>query len=67
MVETKNNRNEQNFDGEANWLGVVNFHCVQMSLVMSKRFIFGDVRNDTPCSSCFCSLAMMSFLSNRGP
>ena len=40
----KNNLNEQNFDGGANWSGVVNFHsvhCVQMSLVMSMRFIFG--------------------------
>ena len=27
------------FDGEANWSGVVNFHCTQMSLVMSMRFI----------------------------
>ena len=25
-----------------NWLGVVNFHCMQMSFVMSTRFIFGD-------------------------
>ena len=44
VVEKKNNLNEQNFDGEANWSGVVNFHsvhCVQMSLVMSMRFIFG--------------------------
>ena len=30
-------------DGEANWSGVVNFHC----------FIFRDVRNDMPCSSLF--------------
>ena len=22
---------QENFDGEANWLGVVNFHCTQMS------------------------------------
>ena len=43
VVEKKNNLNEQNFDGEANWSGVVNFHsvhCLQMSLVMSMRFIF---------------------------
>ena len=32
---------EQNFDGEANWLRVVSFYCIQMSLVMSMRFIFG--------------------------
>ena len=30
-------------DGEANWSGVVNFHC----------FIFSDDRNDMPCSSLF--------------
>ena len=24
------------------WSGVVNFHCMQISLVMSIRFIFGD-------------------------
>ena len=30
-------------DGEANWPGVVNFHC----------FIFSDDRNDMPCSSLF--------------
>ena len=33
----------ENFDGEAiNWSGVVNFHGMKMSLVMSMRFIFGD-------------------------
>ena len=42
MVEKKNNLAEQNFDGEANWSAVVNFHRMQMSLVMSKRFIFDD-------------------------
>ena len=36
------NLNEHNFDSEDNWSGVVNFHCTQMSLVMSIRFIFGD-------------------------
>ena len=41
VVEKKKNLNEQNFDGEANWSDVVNFHCLQMSLVMSMRFIFG--------------------------
>ena len=30
-------------DGEANWSGVVNFHC----------FIFSDDGNDMPCSSLF--------------
>ena len=28
------------FDGEANWLGVVNFHCIQMSIVLSMQFFF---------------------------
>ena len=33
----------ETFDGEAiNWSGVVNFHCMKVSLVMSMRFIFGD-------------------------
>ena len=42
VVNKKNKVNEQNFDGEANWSGVVNFHCMQMSLVMSMRFVFND-------------------------
>ena len=30
----------ENFDGKAiNWPGVVNFHCMQISLVMNLRFI----------------------------
>ena len=41
VVEKKKNLNEQNFDAEANWSDVVNFYCLQMSLVMSMRFIFG--------------------------
>ena len=39
----KNNFNVQNFDGQANWSGVWNFHCLQISFVMSTRFIFGNV------------------------
>ena len=35
------------------WSGVVNFHCMQMILVMSMRFIFGDDRNEVPCKSLF--------------
>ena len=57
----------QNFNGEASWLGFLHFHCMQMSLEMSMWFIFKDDINDTPCSSCFCSLGMMYFLLNRGP
>ena len=34
------NLNEPNFRGEANWSSFVNFHCMQMSLVMSMRRIF---------------------------
>ena len=33
----------ENFDGEAiNWSGVVNFHGMKMSLVVSLQFIFGN-------------------------
>ena len=28
------------FNGEANWLGVVNFHHIQMSIVVSMQFFF---------------------------
>ena len=50
----------ESFDGGAmNWLGVVNSHFLQMSLLMSMRFIFGDDWNDAPSSSRFWSLAMM--------
>ena len=35
----KENLHEQNFYGEANWAGVVSFHCIPIGLVMS---IFGD-------------------------
>ena len=27
---------------KSSWSGAVNFHCMQMSLVMSMQFIFGD-------------------------
>ena len=63
----KKNLNEQNFDGEANCSGVVSCHRILMSLVMSMWFIFRNDWNDVPCSSCFCSMAMMLFLLNRGP
>ena len=49
MSKTLNN----GADGEANWPGVVNFHCMQMSLVLSAWFIFGDDRNVVSCSSNF--------------
>ena len=53
MVEKKNNHNEQNFDGEDNWSVVISFHCMQESLLMSMRLIFGDDWNDAKCSSRF--------------
>ena len=59
MVEKRKNLYEQNFDGEANWSGVVNFYCMQMSLMISRRFIFADGRNDASGSSRFCTWAMM--------
>ena len=43
--QKKNNLAEQNFDGEANWSAVVNFHCMQMDLVMSMQFVFGDTNH----------------------
>ena len=40
VVENKNNLlSKTDFDGETNWSGIVNFHCMQKSLVMSMRFI----------------------------
>ena len=33
------------------WLGVVNFLCIQMDLVMNMQFIFGDDLNGVPCKS----------------
>ena len=30
------------FDEVLNWSGVINFHCMQVILVLSTRFIFGD-------------------------
>ena len=45
MVKKKKNLNKQN-DGEAidikYWLGVVNFHCTQMIVVLSVRVIFSN-------------------------
>ena len=49
------------------WSGAVNFHRMQMSLLMSVWFIFGDDWNDVPCKSLFWYLTMMYFLWNRGP
>ena len=46
VVEKKYSLNDQNFDGEDNWSVVISFHCMQVSLLMSMRFIFGDDWND---------------------
>ena len=42
VIKIKKDLYEQNFNGEANRSGVTNFCCMQMSLVMSVRFIFSD-------------------------
>ena len=38
VVEKNNDLNKQNLDGDANWSGVVNFHCMQMSFVLSRAW-----------------------------
>ena len=44
-------KKKENYNYEkANCLGLVNCHCMQMNLVLSMRFIFGDDWNDAPCS-----------------
>ena len=43
-------KKEESWLAKANWTGVVNFYCMQKSLMMSMRFIFGDEWNDVPCS-----------------
>ena len=40
---------------------------MQIDLVMSMQFIFGDDRNDVPRKSLSWSLEMMEFLWNQGP
>ena len=42
VKKKKKDLNEHDFEGEANCSGVVGFHCMQMSLVMSMLSIFGD-------------------------
>ena len=41
------------------------FHCMQMSLVMSMQFIFGDDENDALSWSCFGCLAMRDVIFPR--
>ena len=53
-------RKKTNSINKTSIMSVVNFHCMQMSLVMSMQFIFSDDWNDTPCSHhVFLPLAMM--------
>ena len=40
--EKKKNFYEQNFDSEATWSSVVDFHSMQISLVIRMRFIIVD-------------------------
>ena len=42
LVVEKMNFNEHDFHGEVNCSGVVDFHCMQMGLVMSMLSIFCD-------------------------
>ena len=51
---------KEQFDGEANWSGFVNFSCMQRSLVMSMQFIFGDDWNDAPCSPRFLGFPLFT-------
>ena len=60
VIKIKKDLYEQNFNGEANRSGVTNFCCMQMSLVMSMRFIFSNDQSDAPCSSHFCSFSFES-------
>ena len=59
VAEKKKNLSDQNYDGEGNWSGVVNFHCMQIESCGNLRFTFGDDWNNVPSSSRFSSLAMM--------
>ena len=45
----KKNHNQQ----WLKWSGVVNFNCMQMSLMKSMQFILGNDWSDAPCSSRF--------------
>ena len=50
----------ENFDGEAiNWSGVVNFHCVQMSLVMSMHLFLVMI-------DMTCALFIVFLVSSKG-
>ena len=60
VVEKKNDLNEQNFDGEANWSGVVNFHCMQMNFVLSMHGV-------TIFLSCFLDFRAFTTLRTESP
>ena len=42
QVNTTEWPKKKSFLAKLRWSGVVNFHCMQMALVMSMRFIVGD-------------------------
>ena len=67
VVGKKKNLYEQNFDGEANWPSVVNFHCMQIECCDKHADYFRRWLNKAPSSSRFRILAIMYFLSNRSP
>ena len=61
----KSNLNKQ----KTNWSGVVNFHCMQMSLEMSMRFIFGSAMIGMAChvNHFFDIWQLCNLVWNRGP
>ena len=61
IVEKEKDPHEQKFDREAVWSGVANFHCMQMSLVMSMRFMSAMIEMTRHVHH-----VSALFLSNRG-
>ena len=61
----KSNLNKQ----KTNWSGVVNFHCMQMSLEMGMRFIFGSAMIGMAChvNHFFDIWQLCNLVWNRGP
>ena len=54
---------EQNLDGETNWSGIVNFHCMQKSLVMSMRLYY--FRRWLKWRAIFIRFPWVSFIYTR--
>ena len=77
VVEKKNNLNEQNFDGETNWSGDVNFHSItnessdehavyfRRRLKWRTTFIRFPSLRSCPLSLYLCNLPFFSFSSQR--